>query len=461
MIRSLYLKIFLWFWLALVLIALVMIFAVPRPPRDPREDRWRDITGTTLTIYAPHVAEKIEREGVSTLPAYLDEIGITARAKVLIYDQQDKELLGRSGPPDVSRILDEAKQRSGTTFENDGDMMLAAHTSSSGSGATYVLLAMNPLPQRPGPPLLDPHSLPLRLIAVFITGTVVCYALARYVTAPVVKLRSATHQLADGDLSVRVGSKIGSRRDELADLARDFDSMALRLDSLINGQRRLLGDISHELRSPLARLNVALELARQRSGPEAKSAHDRIEREAERLNLLIGQLLTITRLENDVDGITRQRVDLATLVREVASDADFESRVMRRGVRVTGSDECAVHGNPELLRSAVENVVRNAVSYTAQDTEVEVALRRVQSSGQGEAVVTVRDHGPGAPETVLGDLFKPFYRVDDARDRQTGGAGLGLAITDRAVRLHGGIVRAENAVGGGLAVEIRLPLSHT
>jgi two-component system sensor histidine kinase CpxA len=228
--------------------------------------------------------------------------------------------------------------------------------------------------------------------------------------------------------------------------------MAERIESLIEAQRRLLGDISHELRSPLARLSVALGLARRQAGDRAASSLDRMEREAERLNDLIGQLLSLSRLESGAERIDSHKIDLARLVREVAEDADFEARSRNRSVRILSVDECSVEGNHRLLASAIENVVRNAARHTAEGTQVEISLRC-----NDRARIVVRDHGEGVPESMLGNIFRPFYRVEDARDRQSGGSGLGLAITERAVRLHGGEVRAENAEGGGLIIEISLP----
>ena len=235
--------------------------------------------------------------------------------------------------------------------------------------------------------------------------------------------------------------------------------MAERIESLVMSQHRLLGDISHELRSPLARLSVALGLARQNAGeatPAITSAHNRIEREIERLNELIGQLLTLTRLETDAERLETARIDLRELVNLIVEDADFEARNRNRNVRLLTDEECHVTGNAELLRSAIENVVRNAVRYTAEHTSVEVALR-CSSIGDPGVRISVRDHGKGVPEEALTEIFRPFYRLTEARDRQTGGTGLGLAIAERAVCLHGGTVRATNASDGGLVVEIKLP----
>jgi signal transduction histidine kinase len=260
---------------------------------------------------------------------------------------------------------------------------------------------------------------------------------------------------------VRVGPGIGRRSDELADLAHDFDAMAGRIEALISAQQRLLGDISHELRSPLTRLNLSLAIARRNAGEAASGEHDRIEAEAARINTLIDQLLMLTRLESGVEEVEDESIYLTQLVQETVADADFEAQNLNRAVRIVESDESLVTGSRLLLRSAVENVVRNAVRYTAEGTAVEITLRVEDAGDDSTAVISVRDHGPGVPEESLDDLFRPFYRVTEARDRQSGGTGLGLAITERAVRLHGGAVKAVNAPGGGLLVEIRLPQKNS
>jgi two-component system sensor histidine kinase CpxA len=249
------------------------------------------------------------------------------------------------------------------------------------------------------------------------------------------------------------------RRDEVGQLGRDFNGMAERLESMVKAQQRLLGDISHELRSPLARLGVALGLARQRSGADANGALDRIERESDNLNEMISQLLELTRLESGTDGRKRTTIDLASLVRDVVEDADYEARGVNRSVQVVWTERCSINGIEDLLRSAVENVVRNAVRFTPEGTAVEVALQRQNGSGSNFAIISVRDHGKGVPEESIEKIFRPFYRAEDARDRQSGGGtGLGLAITERAVRMHGGSVTAANTKDGGLSVELRLKL---
>jgi two-component system sensor histidine kinase CpxA len=275
-------------------------------------------------------------------------------------------------------------------------------------------------------------------------------------TRPVVKLRAAAQKLAAGDLTARAGTSESRRKDEIAGLVRDFDSMAGRLEAMVKAQSRLWSDVSHELRSPLARLSVALELARQRSGPGANSALERITLESERLNELIGRLLTIAKLESGDDGIEKAAVRLEELISEVARDAEFEAQSRQCHVKFAATEDFIVMGSATLLRSAVENVVRNAIRYTNEGTNVEIAL--TGDDRTHSAILTVEDSGPGVPPDALDKIFRPFYRIDDARGRQTGGVGLGLAITERSVLLHGGTVKALNRAEGGLKIEIRLPV---
>jgi two-component system sensor histidine kinase CpxA len=288
------------------------------------------------------------------------------------------------------------------------------------------------------------------LILFSVTGVIFCYLVARNLTKPLARLGDAASSIAEGHLETRVDPSLRRRRDEIAELARNFDRMAERIEVLITGQRRLLGDVSHELRSPLARLMVALSLVKQGPAEEAAENLDRIALEAQRIDALIGQLLTLTRIDSGVDRGSPVRFDLTNLVREVANDGDFEARAQNRSVTVGRADACTVSGFEELLRSAVENVLRNAIRYTAEGTAVEISLQRTGS----RAVIRVRDHGPGVPEALLSDIFLPFRRV---ANRDSEGAGLGLAIADHAVRVHRGLIHAVNAPDSGLIVEIDLP----
>jgi signal transduction histidine kinase len=302
-------------------------------------------------------------------------------------------------------------------------------------------------------------------------GGIFCYLVIRYLTKPLNQLSEAAAGIAEGRLDTRVPPSLKNRRDEIAGLARNFDRMAERIEALVSRQRRLLGDVSHELRSPLSRLIVALSLVKlsfvKQQGTEQGCAAEveneaaenleRIGLEARRLDLLIGQLLALTRIDSGVDRGTPARFDLVNLLQEVANDADFEARARHRRVVIEHADPCRVNGFEELLRSAIENVARNAIRHTAEGTAVEISLHVIPlPTKESRALLRVQDYGPGVPESMLLDIFLPFRRIANG---DAEGAGLGLAIADRAVQVHGGTIRAANAPGGGLIVEIDLPVA--
>lgn len=454
-IRSLFLKIFLWFWLAMIIVngLLFAAFAITRPTFTGRS--WRDLMNVTPN--AQRAAEIYDTEGSAALAAFLQERDRRAGINVVFYDVRGNELSGRVPPPGATELVAKAAEADDVEFNFAGPNTLVAKPIVTPKGNKYFYVANIPRPAFQ----FSWEPLALRLLIVLLVGGLFCYALAKYLTTPLQKLRLATNELAEGKLGARVTKNLANRRDEIGQLGRDFNGMAERLEALVLAQQRLLGDISHELRSPLARLGVALGLARQRSGAEIKSQLDRIERESDNLNEMISQLLTLTRLESGTDGRKKTDVDLAALVREVAEDADFEARSTNRTVQLTKIDKCSIIGVEELLRSAVENVVRNAVKYTPEGTAVEISLHKQNGSADNFAVINVRDRGRGVPEDALERIFRPFYRTEDARDRQSGGGtGLGLAITERAVRLHGGSVKAMNAPDGGFSVELKLRMPN-
>jgi two-component system, OmpR family, sensor histidine kinase CpxA len=307
---------------------------------------------------------------------------------------------------------------------------------------------------------LVPESSPTRWhlawgAALLVSGGI-CYLLTRYLTDPVLRLRGAARRLADGELTARA-SDVKPRHDEIGELVRDFNFMAGRVEALVTSQRQLISDISHELRSPLARINATLGLARQRLGQNV--LFDRLERDTERLNEMIGRLLTLARLDMTTAATEMRPTDLKTLVLDVVGDAQWEARERNCRVDLVSDGDCEIHANPELLRSAAENVIRNAVRYTASGTAVEVSMECQHGDDGDRAIIRVSDRGPGVPAAELSNIFRPFYRVADARDRQSGGVGLGLAIAERVARVHGGSVRAENRRGGGLAVVLTFKCS--
>jgi two-component system OmpR family sensor kinase len=316
-------------------------------------------------------------------------------------------------------------------------------------GENYLLFAsLPPGMQRPAPAPLSPWQ----LVAIGLATSLAFSALlAWYLSRPIRSLRWAFDSAAAGRLDTRVSPRIGSRRDEIADLGRDFDRMAQHLQSLVAAQRRLLHDVSHELRSPLARLQAAVGLARQ-DPQKMEATLERIERETNRLDAMVGEILTLARLDSRTAGQSKEAVDFAHLAASIAEDARFEAEANGRHVKATISGDARVAGDPALLHRAVENVVRNAVKFTAPGTSVDIAL----SSSNDRVVLAVTDHGPGIPPDELNKVFEPFYR---AAGTDSSGFGLGLAIAQRAVEAHGGTIRAENVTTGGLRVKIELPLA--
>ena len=393
--------------------------------------------------------------GSSELRDYLRNLHDTQKVRAMLFDEHGP-LVARPILPWFTETY-QGTRHTADTFLGRLDphiQMLRAETTAP-DGHRYVLVIELPPGQNA---FFGPNGLPwLGMLIAITTSGLVCYILAVVLTSPMLRLRKAAQKLAAGDLSARVG-KIGRSKDEVSQLIRDFDAMAEQIEKLVNSQSRLLKDISHELRSPLARLTVALELARQRTGPEAEGVLDRISLESNRMNELIGSLTTIARLESGPGTVHKVPVQLEELVDEVARDAAFEAQAKHCQVETEILDELPLQGEPTLLRSAIENVVRNAIRYTPENTTVKIRAEKRTVAGGSEAVVTVSDSGPGVPQDSLEKIFKPFYRIDDARVRSTGGVGLGLAITDQAVRLHGGTVAASNLPESGLSVEIRLPL---
>jgi two-component system, OmpR family, sensor histidine kinase CpxA len=452
--KSLFLKIFLSFWVAqaLFLVIALLVMLALRPQRNAS---WEALRSTALT----EAIEAYEHGGAKEAHEYLENLQTKQHVRVYVFDDQGNEISGRSSTGWAERVAAgrPLPQRPGMLFPRP-QILTESRASSDGQHLYTIALELPPGPRVfLGPPWHVP--VPGLIIAVMSSG-LVCYFLAWYMTKPVARLRAATQQLAAGDLTARAGDPNSKRRDEIAGLVRDFDSMAARLETLVKAQSRLLNDISHELRSPLARLNVALGLARQRSGPESAAMLERIELEAGRLNELIGRLLTLARLEDGEQSVASTPVLLDEVVLNVTEDAEFEAQARHCHVRSEIPQGIwAVRGDASLLHSAIENVVRNAIRYTREGTTVEIRLEKTKSASAGEeAVVRVTDCGSGVPEEALQKLFQPFYRLDDARGRQTGGVGLGLAITERAVRFHGGRVLAVNRAEGGLMVEIHLPL---
>ncbi len=435
--NSLFAKILLWFWFALAITVVGSAFISALNVNENDSDE-RAPVARLVRFQLEEARTAYETGGRPALQAFLDTLHRVYDARSILTDENGRDLLTGE---DRSDLIRDARRRAIYQIFRYGDSTV----SRAAEDGKYWFFFIVP-PAHVGSWFLQPEH-----IFVMAAAVLLCYWLAFQLTRPVRKLQRAVERFGRGDLSARAGSV---RKDELGDLARTFDRMAERLETLLSAERRLLLDISHELRSPLARLGVAIELAR--SGDDTDSALNRIQKESDRLNSLVGQLLQVTRAEGDPGSLRRDLVRFDDLVRELVEESALEAAAHGCTVQYQSREPITVSGDPELLRRAVENVIRNAIRYSPRDTAVEVTLARTN----GHAVVAVRDHGPGVPEEALPRLFDPFYRVESDRNRTSGGIGLGLSIARRAIELHKGAIRARNAAPG-LEVALELPVTQT
>jgi len=394
-----------------------------------------------------------------------------------VIDDDDHDMLGREVAPNLAASARAASkvpsvhQAVRQLIAQDGRRLLlfAPTPVAMEHGFDDVPPAPTPLPQHDAHGPQDhghngqPHDHPppemrflpfLPLVTAVVGSLIFTILIAWYFSKPIRHMRSAFAAVANGDLDVAVGARMEPRDDELADLGRDFDAMVERLRLLLDGQRRLLHDVSHELRSPLTRLQFAIGLARQQ--PEkVNDTLDRIERESVRMEKLVGELLTLSKLEAGAFKPTIEDVGIDELVTEIGRDAEFEAQASDRKLELIITGEAVIRGDAELLHRALENVVRNAVKQTAVATTVRMEVSLIE---QGTRVrIAVHDQGPGVPEGELDTIFKPFYRCEES-EKNIDGHGLGLAIARRVIFAHGGAIRAINRQGGGLTMEILLPL---
>ena len=437
MMPRLFWRIFLALWVSImafvVLTALINVTLsrqeIPEPPEVSFErnvDRAERFLGAALRRGGPEGAR-----------ARLRDLPWAVRNQLYLFDEEGREILGRDR---VRKHL----ERDGTPLER--------RTVRDRSGRAWSLVVLR------GPPpgrVLEPglRGIVFRLLLAGLFSAILSYFLARSLTRPLERLGTASRRLAEGDLSTRVGAPLDGRRDEFGTLARDLDTMAERLQEAERANRRLLRDVSHELRSPLARQRVALELARSRSGDTAAAELDRIELESERLESLVDEVLSLLREASGAAPFEPEEFDLAELLQDLADMVSYELPADAPGIDLETPAPLPIRADRELLWRAVENVLRNAVLHSDPAQGIEL---RVEPAGDVLSI-RVADRGPGVPEAQLARLFDPFTRADDARDRSSGGHGLGLAIAAAALRRHGGAIEAQNRVGGGLEVILTLP----
>jgi signal transduction histidine kinase len=459
--QSLFLKIFLWFWLTVVLVgvSLVVTTLITRAHSQTDAEGWKASVSFAVSGEANRAVGIYENGGAAALRKHFEQMRKERFIHFYLLDENGKEVLDQQPPQRAVELASMAGKDTAFLPSYPGSDRFAAQRVVGPSGLEYIFFLISPgVPVRDLLAALGLETL-LGLAGVLLVAGAFCFWLARHITEPVVQLRAAASQIADGNLGTRVPQAMQKRRDEIGVLSQQFDRMAERIQSVLADHEWLLSTVSHELRSPLTRLSVAAALLRQCPEEEKLEYVDRIELETEQLNKLIAQLLMLSRIESGIDTSSRkQTIDLSNLVQEVAADGNFEAQARSCSVTVGTLDPCVTMGIVDQIRTAIENVVRNAIRHTKVNSDVEITVRKQGDPPNGAAVVGVRDHGPGVADSELKKIFQPFYRASsDGLNFE--GSGLGLAITERIARKHGGTVRAVNAPNGGLLVELEFPLN--
>lgn len=404
--------------------------------------------------------------GLASYENHIRELEAVTGTDLQLYDRENISLSGNKLPHTYELLVEQARKNTDKTiaYWRENRINIARNISDQ-HGNEHVLVGLHRMAVPPA--IAGAHDMPFagkvliflrrsntsfKLVIAITVASAVCFFLAKTLTAPIVELRRKTQQFAAGHYAARITGELRGGGREIADLGSDFNTMAEKTETVIKAQKKLLRDISHELRSPLARLNVALELARKGNHEDLDGPLCQIEKESDRINELISQLLTLNQIESGKVYLEKEVFDLAGLVTAIVEDARFEALLLGRNIRGKGIPQVEIEGNAELLRRAVENVIRNAIHYTENGTTVEVTMSRHDDVID----IVIRDFGPGVPEESLKHLFEPFFRVQYARDRKTGGIGIGLAIARQALGLHKGTIVAKNH-RNGLEIIISLP----
>lgn len=442
-------RIFLSAW-AIVLIATALTFWVADlvSARDPEIGGSR-FTAQMTTLIARELRRELAADPASAVDNLVAEyvLDFTPVLEVYVLDPAGEDVLGRALPGSITRYLESrGKQTGGASLREFSRL----HVRGDGLDGYLVVGHEGFFPV--GRELMKPGIRWLLLAFAVVASAAASLMLTRFIVLPVRRLQLAGQQVAAGDLSVRVAHTVGGRTDDIAKLAHDFDVMTERVDALLQSQQRLMRDVSHELRSPLARLQALLSIARQQAGDADGQPIARMEAEIDRLDELIGEILTYSRLEAQ-EHVIRHATDIVDLVRNIVDDAELEAQGADKHLRLDAPDSLLLKLDSGLVQRAVENVIRNALKHTGDGTAVSVRI--IEESGG--ARITVDDRGPGLPPDAIDKIFEPFFRVGDSRGAQSGSGGIGLAIAERSIRLHGGTISARNRELGGLSVVITLP----
>lgn len=437
--HSLFWKIFLTMWLSIVGFSAAIGLLNDTLARKQWAEQPQESFERGLYRISQRAQQALQSEGRKGLRDELLNIPRMTRSHIYIVDERENEVLGRD--ESLERLVEQGAGMDSEVVTDRG-------------GESFTVYTVNRTPPRPilAP---GPEGTALRLAAAAIISAVISFFLARSLATPLEYMQRASRKIAAGELSTRVGPEVGGRKDEIGQLAMDFDEMASRLQAMQVANQRLLQDVSHELRSPLARMSVALEIARKKGTGQIASEIDRIGLESERLETLVNDVLGLLRETSETIRKLDEDIDLSELLSSLVDVVNYEVPEGKPGIAWSSPGPVEFHGDRELLWRATENLLRNALRHTDPDRGVELGLD--QSRRKGRISLSVRDYGPGVPEKELNKIFEPFYRVQESRDRGSGGHGLGLSIASTAVHRHGGEINASNAPDGGLVVEIVLP----
>jgi two-component system sensor histidine kinase CpxA len=453
--RSMFWEIFIYFWFALVLSIVTTAWLTSEMSTS---DEIGDQIKRQITDVKAEANTRFQNGGRDSVETWMMANHRPPELFIYLFDKDGKSRIERDIPLSFQGYLADVLERGSTqgvdvidTLPSGQNRLYISGLRIEALGEVSMYVLVGAIQLSGAGELSDTNTLILRFIVSFIFVGLLCLALSRHLTRPLNLLQQSVRRFARGNLETRVDSSLQVRQDEIGELSREFDVMAERIDGLVSSEKRMLRDISHELRSPIARMQVALELARDKLDEEGSDEIDRIELEAARLDDLIAEILALVRFDVQEMDLRYEKLDLVEGLRLVVDDARFEGADI--ALETNNIEKAMVQVNPQMMRSAFENVVRNALKYTTD--KVEVSLQK-----NGGYEISVRDHGPGVDRKELEKLFEPFYRVEDSRDRRTGGFGLGLAIAKRSAKAHGGDITASNVDGGGLLVTIRLPASR-
>ncbi|MBL8199714.1 MAG: HAMP domain-containing protein [Chromatiales bacterium] len=412
------------------------------------------VASSQLANYAATRQSPLGREAAAVLSAegrpglenWLRSAAVPRGVIILVLDSESRDILGRQVPREYASFVRQSVVGPAEIPARNYRPVRLAPQLIGPDGEAYAFLV---LPNEIKLWGSAATAIGLALVALLVIASV-AWLIARAVGRPVAGLQLAVRELARGRIDTRVPDSLAGRRDELGALAADFNSMAAQLQELLEGRERLMAELSHELRSPLARLQAATALAAQRPGAKPAEAA-RVEQEIRRMDQVIGDLLRYSRL-GATGTVSRRLVRIEVLLAELAADEEIEARARGCDIELRTAQDLLVVGDPELLRSAFENILRNAIRYAPGGSRVRVDAVRAGD----EVQVTIADRGPGVPVAILSQIFEPYFRAPGTAGG-TGGTGLGLAIARRVFEAHGGSVQASLRDGGGLRMDARLP----